>query len=181
MVEGTLGGGYEIGLETAVALTGQLNQPESGLDRPVELVVAGRVSPSFQAEWQNRAKTSLRFLGEVAAEQIPQVDRSAHLLYSADLNAACPNSVIEALACALPVVAFATGALPELVQMESGRVVPYGGDPWRLDPPDVAGLARAAAEIFVDQDCFREGARRRAEQVFGLDRMAASYLDVLLG
>ena len=49
-------------------------------------------------------------------ERIPELDRSAHLLYSADLNAACPKSVIEALACGLPVVAFDTGALPELVQ-----------------------------------------------------------------
>ena len=45
-----------------------------------------------------------------------------------------PNSVIEALACGLPVVSFDTGALPELVTPGAGRVVAYGGDPWRLDP-----------------------------------------------
>jgi glycosyltransferase involved in cell wall biosynthesis len=114
-------------------------------------------------------------------EQIPALDRSAHLLYSADLNAACPNSVIEALACGLPVAAFATGALPELVTGDSGRVVLYGGNPWRLDRPDIPALAQVAAEIFRDQLRFRKAARQRAEEAFGLDRMVDRYLDVLLG
>ncbi len=114
-------------------------------------------------------------------EQIPALDRSAHLLYSADLNAACPNSVIEALACGLPVAAFATGALPELVTGDSGRLVPYGGDPWKLDKPDIPALAQAAAEILQDQARFRMAARQRAEEAFGLDTMVDRYLDVLLG
>jgi len=78
--------------------------------------------------------------GLIPRDAIPALDRSAHLLYSADLNAACPNSVIEALACGLPVAGFATGALPELVTGDSGRLVPYGGDPWKLDTPAVPAL-----------------------------------------
>jgi glycosyltransferase involved in cell wall biosynthesis len=103
------------------------------------------------------------------------------LLYSSDVNAACPNSVIEALACGLPVLSFDTGALSELVKDDAGRVVPYGGDPWRLDPPDVPALSQAALEILREQDRFRQGARRRAEEAFGLDAMLDAYLEVLLG
>ena len=77
--------------------------------------------------------------------------------------------------------AFATGALPELVTGEAGRVVPYGGDPWKLKKPDLPALADAAAEILGDQPHFRAAARQRAEQAFGLDRMVDLYLDVLLG
>jgi len=103
------------------------------------------------------------------------------LLFAADINAACPNSTIEALACGLPVVAFDTGALHELVSGDAGRVVAYGGNPWLLEPADVPGLARAANEVLVDQPRFRQGARRRAEEAFGLDTMVEGYLTCLLG
>ena len=45
---------------------------------------------------------------------------------------------MEALACGMPVVSFDTGALPELVTQDAGRVVAYGADAWRLEPPDIA-------------------------------------------
>ena len=93
----------------------------------------------------------------------------------------CPNSTIEALACGLPVVAFDTGSLPELVTGEAGRVVPYGGDPWELEPADVAGLAGGAVEVLANQERFRKGARQRAEEAFGLERMVTGYVECLLG
>lgn len=177
LVEGSLGGGYEIGLETAVALAQRL-QGEHHL--PVELVVAGRVSPSIAAAWTAKAGVPLVFAGLVPAERIPWLDRSAHLLYAADINAACPNSVIEALACGLPVLAYDTGALPELVTGSAGRVVPYGGDPWRLDAPDLPALAQAAVKVLQQQERFRAGARQRAEAALGLGPMVEHYLDVLV-
>lgn len=177
LVEGSLGGGYEIGLETAVQLAENLVHTQN-LGKPVELIVVGKVATELQAHCQQRTHVSLQFTGLVPFESIPEIDRSAHLLYSADVNAACSNSVIEALACGLPVVGFDTGALPELVMGDSGRVVPYGQDVWRLEPPDVAGLARSATEILADSTLFRSAARARANKVFGLDRMVTVYLEV---
>jgi len=176
MVEGSLQGGYENGLETGLELAERL-----AAGRPVELMVVGRVAAGVQAAMQARARIPIVWAGLASHALIPSLDRSAHLLFSADLNAACPNSVIEALACGLPVAAFATGALPELVTGDSGRLAPYGGDPWKLENPDVAGLAQAAAEILDDPGRFRAAARRRAEEAFGLDRMVECYLDVLIG
>jgi glycosyltransferase involved in cell wall biosynthesis len=88
--------------------------------------------------------------------------------------------VVEALACGTPVLAFDTGALPELVTGDAGRVVPYGGNPWRLERPDVPALVRGAVEILGDQERFRSGARARAEEALSLDRMVDRYLSVLL-
>jgi glycosyltransferase involved in cell wall biosynthesis len=88
--------------------------------------------------------------------------------------------VIEALACGLPVIAFDTGALPEIVLGDSGLVVPYAGDPWKLETPDVKALAQAALTVLADQPRFRAGARQRAEAAFGLDQMVEKYLDMLL-
>ena len=192
LVEGSLGGGYEIGLQTAVRLAQLLAERirQAGLAQwpaGVELMIVGRVSPDVQSAWnqilaQSTDPTAVRLAwqGLVPRDDIPRLDNSAHLLYSADVNAACPNSVIEALACGLPVLAFDTGALPELVCSSAGRVAPYGGDPWRLDPPDLPGLTDAAVEILDSQAQLRRGARLRAENMFGLETMVDQYLHVLL-
>jgi glycosyltransferase involved in cell wall biosynthesis len=177
LVEGTLGGGYEMGLKSAVDLVEGLQER---LPEPVELKVTGKVAPALQESWKNQSKAPLSFTGQIPHAEIPRLDRSAHLLYSADIHAACPNSVIEALSCGLPVAAYDTGALAELVQGDAGRVVPYGGDPWRLEPPDLPALVEAAAEILKEQERFRQAARRRAETAFGLDAMVEGYLEALL-
>jgi glycosyltransferase involved in cell wall biosynthesis len=177
LVEGRLAGGFETGLENAAGLARLLNQ---SAQRPLELVVVGQVAPALQAAMDDFAPGLIRWLGVVGRDEIPTIDRSAHLLFSADLNAACPNSVIEALACGLPVVAFATGSLPELVEGSAGRVVPWGSNYWKLEKPDLEGLAIAARTILEGQTSYRPGARARAEEAFGLETMVESYLDALL-
>lgn len=176
LVEGRLRDGYEHGLRNAIQLVEQLGQVNG---QPVELAVVGEVSASLQSQWQEAARTPIHWMGIIPQAEIPRVDRSAHALFSADLNAACPNSVVEALACGLPVVSFDTGALPEMVTGEAGRVVPYGGDPWKLETPDIAPLAAAAREVLADQERFRRGARARAEQAFSVEKMVTEYLEAL--
>lgn len=171
MVEANLAGGYEIGLEWAVAWAPLV---QSALGTQVELTVAGCVPQKARALAE--ARLPVRWLGVVEAERIPSLDRSAHVLFSADVMPACPNTVIEALACGLPVVSFETGALPELVTGDAGRLVPYGGNPWRLEAPDLESLTRATAEIVTDQPRFRKGARARAEAGLGLDPMVDGYM-----
>lgn len=177
VVEGNLGGGYDLGLESAVQL-GELLTQRHGF--PMELMVVGQITETHRAAVQKRARVPIVWTGPVAPERIPAINRSAQLLFSADLNAACPNSVIEALACGLPVVAFETGALKEIVVGACGRLVPYGGDPWRLERPDVPALAEAAAEILNDRANFSRAARAHAESALGLDRMMDGYLKALL-
>ncbi len=175
LVEGSLQGGYETGLATALGLAERLAE-----SIPLEMMVVGRLSPSLQTDYQKKSRVPILWAGLVPPHTIPEFDRSAHLLFSADINAACPNSVIEALACGLPVSGFATGALPELVTGDAGRLVSYGGDPWKLDPPDLPALAGAAAEILQDNAHFRAAARQRAMEAFGLDSMVEKYLQILL-
>jgi glycosyltransferase involved in cell wall biosynthesis len=122
----------------------------------------------------------VRFLDAIPREQIPWVMRSSHLLFSAEVNPPCPNSVIEALACGLPVIGFDTGSLSEIVQREAGVLAPYGTNSWKLEKPDISALVSAAEEVLEDQPHFRKYAREQAEAKFGLDQMVEEYLRVLL-
>jgi glycosyltransferase involved in cell wall biosynthesis len=178
LVEGRLTGGYARGLETAVKMAAAVQR-----DHPLalELMVVGDVSPAVREKAQALApELNILWQGIVPREAIPELDRSAHVLYSADLNAACPNSVIEALACGLPVVAYDTGALAELVQGGAGEVVPYGSDYWQLEDPVIAPLAEACAKILENNTSYRLKARQCAEAAFGLDEMVEGYLKALV-
>ncbi len=178
LVEGRLGGGNEQGLENAVRLAQNLRD---SAERPVELMVVGAVPSHLAAAYDQRTPGLVRWMGVVGRDEIVSLDRSAHVLFSADINAACPNSVIEALACGLPVVSFATGSLPELIEDDAGLVVPWGSNFWRLEPPDIPSLSAAALRVIREQDYYRPRARARAEAAFGLDTMVDRYLKALLG
>ena len=192
MVEGSLMGGYEIGLESGAGLAINLaernfNSHSHFYQRPVELMVVGRVTDPVRINWSNwiasqskDQRASIAWVGQVPNEQIPDIDRSAHLFYSADLNAACPNSVIEAMACGTPVVAYDTGALPELLAGQGGRIAPYGGDPWELDSPDTLSLVEAAQDVLVNNADYRSSARARAVAAFDSEIMVERYLNFLL-
>lgn len=175
LVEGHLSKGFELGVTCAVAAAREL---EGLLNRQVELVVAGDAPGEVHQKWTN--EKLIRWVGVIPRDQVPALDRSAHLLFSADLNAACPNSVVEALACGLPVAAFSTGALPEMVTSDAGVIAPYGGDPWKLDFPNVRPLAEAACDLVRDQEHYRRGARARAVAEFDLEDMADRYLEYLV-
>jgi glycosyltransferase involved in cell wall biosynthesis len=175
MVEAHHGGGFDQGLRSGVGLVERLN---GTLDRPVELVVVGQVPASIQREY---TQTWVTWLGVVDHAQIPAIDRSAHLFFSGDINAACPNAVLEALACGLPVVAYDTGSMNELINRQVGRLVPYGGDVWKLDLPDADSLAGAAREILVAGEDLPTAARAHAVAHFDIQDVADRYLKILLG
>lgn len=175
IVEGSLAGGLNAGLFHAVELARLLSRKFK-----IELNVAGQVDARTRSRLTDQPDFRIHFMGAVKREHIPWLMRSSHLLFSAEVNPPCPNSVIEALACGLPVVGFDTGSLSELVQGEAGRLVPYGANPWKLETPHIPALAEAATEVLQENERFRKAARAQAERHLGLERMVSEYLKVLL-
>jgi glycosyltransferase involved in cell wall biosynthesis len=176
VVEGSLVGGLNYGLFNAAALASALSKKFR-----IELMVVGQVDGRTKHKLKDQTAFRLQFMDTVPREHIPWLMRSSHLLFSAEVNPPCPNSVIEALSCGLPVVSFDTGSLSELVQGDAGRLVPYGANPWKLELPDVPALAEAAVEVLENQNLFRTAARERAETVFDVENMVDEYIKVLLG
>ena len=175
VVEGSLAGGLNYGLYNAVSLASALSKKFR-----MELMIVGHVDGHTKDKFKHQTAFRIQFMDTVTREHIPWLMRSAHIMFSAEVHPPCPNSVIEALSCGLPVVGFDTGSLSELVQGDAGRMVPYGANPWKLEPPDVPALADAAAEVLDDQQRFRASARERAETIFDVEKMVDEYLKVLL-
>lgn len=175
VVEGSLAGGLDLGLRVAMQLAEVLSERF-----PIKLTIAGAVDEYAMSRIEREGKILVEFLGVIQREQVPELMRSSHLLFSAEINPPCPNAVIEALSCGLPVVGFDTGSLRELLGEEGGKLVPYGGNPWKLEQPDIQVLAGAAGEILQEQARFRKAARARAEELFNLNKMVDEYLKVLL-
>ena len=177
VVEGSFKGGHERDLLNAVDFANKLAEH---LEKKVELAIAGNVPESMRKLISKDNSAILNWLGLVPHEQIPDLDRSAHLLFTAEINAACPNSVVEALACGLPVAGYATGSIPELVGEDAGVVMPYGSDYWKLEAPVSDGLVQAALHVLKHLPQYQKSARKRAEDLFGLDQMVEAYQKILL-
>jgi glycosyltransferase involved in cell wall biosynthesis len=175
IVEGSLTGALNSGLFHAADLAGRLSRQFK-----IELCIAGTVDARTKNKMEEQPKFRIRFLDAIPREQIPWLMRSSHFLFSAEVNPPCPNSVVEALACGLPVIGFDTGSLSEIVQDGAGRLAPYGANPWKLEQPDIDSLASAAEEVLGNNEQFRRSARARAESVLGLEKMVDEYLKVLL-
>lgn len=120
-----------------------------------------------------RLGVSATFAGKRAdvPELLAAADVSVHLSEAEGFS----NSVVEALACGLPVIASRAHSHPEQVaDGQTGRLVP---------PGDLAALTDALVEFAEPGRRRLAGthARRTAEAAFGLDRMVAAYAEVLRG
>ncbi len=108
------------------------------------------------------------FLGEV--RDVPAVLSRARMFVLPSRSEGIPLTVLEAMACGLPVVATRVGGLPEVVEEGvTGHLVP---------PADPAALAAAMVETWSDpdrRDRMGHAGRRRAEQYFDIRRMVAQY------
>jgi glycosyltransferase involved in cell wall biosynthesis len=112
---------------------------------------------------------AIDLVGRYRQSEAPDVFRRAHVLLHTKVNDPCPTTVIEALACGLPVAYAASGGTVELVADEGGVGVPHPAGYERDEPPTPEALATAVDVVLADRERYAEGARRRAVERFALD------------
>lgn len=177
VVEGHLKNGVEIGLYNAIRAIRDWDNYEG---KPIKIQVASDVPQPIREKVNQMVPGRVTWLGVLPRAKIPEVMQKSDIYFSVELNPACPNSVIESLACGLPVLAFESGAIRELVDDSSGVIMPYGGDIWKLDPADTTQMTQSGSRILANVEAYRQHARKRAEEHFGLDGMVEKYLGMLL-
>ena len=77
-----------------------------------ELVVVGPVH--HDSVWPYLKKEYVRYEGRQDSPKLAELLRKADIFLYSIANPACPNSVIEAISCGVPVVGFDSGAMREL-------------------------------------------------------------------
>ena len=113
------------------------------------------------------------FAGE--RNEIPEIMRGLDCFVLPSLGEGISNTILEAMSCALPVVATRVGGNSELVnEGVTGRLVPSA---------DPVALMQAIISYFDNQALARQhgvAGRRRVEESFSLQRMVDAYHDLYL-
>lgn len=148
--------------------------PEKGLEFAIEaaraigadLRFAGPIldAPYFEREIAPRLGPDATYLGHLAHADLARVIGGARVfLCTPQWEEPYGLVVAEALACGVPVAAFARGAIPEILDRSCGVLAV---------PDDIASLAGAAVDA---QRLDRADCRRRAESCCDVEMMIAGY------
>jgi glycosyltransferase involved in cell wall biosynthesis len=140
----------------------------------LELAIAGTRTDAYADLVRNEARRldvlhRVKFLGFVPADDLVMLLNGAELLLFPSLTEGCPVSMLEALACGLPVVASRVAGLAEIGEDAAAFVT---------DPYDDAEFA-VQAERFLSNPALRAAASARclaAATRFSWERSARAHL-----
>lgn len=146
----------------------KLSSTEGG-DR-IELVVFG----SSQPDNHFGLGFKTHYLGKLSDDvTLALVYAAADVFIAPAIQDNLPNTVMEALACGTPCVAFRTGGIPEMIEhLQNGYIA---------EPFKVEDLARGVAWVLEEKDRYKRlcnRAQQKVQQEFGQDLQALRYLSL---
>jgi len=124
---------------------------KNGWGERAELLVYGE-SPSVEL---HDFGMKLRSMGQVSDDLLVLLNIAADVLVVPSIQDNLPNTVMEAMACETPVVAFKIGGMPDMID--------HGETGWLAHPFDQKDLAQGIAFVIEDV-CRREEMGRRARE-----------------
>ncbi len=135
----------------------------------LEIVGDGVERPALQAlSRELDIHSYVRFLGQ--QDNIPQVLSRASMFVLPSVSEGVSLTLLEAMACGLPVVATRVGGTPE--------VVDEGVTGWLVPPGAANEFATAMLRLYTDPGAGQrmgQLGRKRVEQLFSIERMVHAY------
>lgn len=124
----------------------------------------------------------LVFLGQIPNQDLPRYERSADVFLFTHLNPPCPNNIIEAMACGLPICGVADGAMKEItIDGRNSQLVDATGDAfWQPRFYDHEKFADNLNTLLQNPMSYSKNSRQIAQQRFSLESMIDKYLQAML-
>jgi glycosyltransferase involved in cell wall biosynthesis len=143
---------------------------KSGWEDKIELLVFGEAQASSQTDLGYKT----HYLGKLNDDISLALAYSAANVFAApSLEDNLPNTVIEALACGIPCVAFKIGGMPDTIEHQQNGYL--------AQPYEVEDFASGIAWVLEDRQrhqILSHRARERVEQELNLQLQADRYLDL---
>lgn len=143
-----------------------------------KILIAGNIEPQ-DSELLNYQNTVVQFIGSIPRCEMHTIYKDADIFFSLEINAACPNSVIEALASGLPIVGMNTGAMPELVTDKAGVIADYEADPWKREQPQFSHIQKAIDTVIGDINNYKCRARAKAIKDYNINTVMEKYIAIM--
>lgn len=153
------------------AITALARAYVAGLD--CELIVSGWVSPealkmAYALIESLNIQKKVHFTGVYTQAEAPDIYRRASALIMTKHLDPCPNTVIEAMACGLPIIYSASGGVPELVGDVAGLGIKVRDDWDAIQVPRIESVVEAMFNISKEISPLGEASRARAENLFDI-------------
>ena len=118
-------------------------------------------------------------IGEYSQAEAPMIFNLAHAYLMLKHNDPCPNTVIEALACGIPVIYVNNGGVGELVGQQCGiginsAIVQFE----TIEYPDLEEIVEAITFAMNNLSVYGELPRQRAVDMFSLEKWVGRHREV---
>ena len=153
-----------------------------------KLIISGRLDREVKDVSEKlisklHLKSVITFTGAYTQEEAPFIYNNADAYIMTKHNDPCPNTVIEALSCGLPIIYSDTGGVPELVGDNAGIAVKCEDDWDNAQVPDEAEIAEGMIVVAQNHSEMSNAARNRAVEKYDIkhwiDRHKAIFTEVL--
>jgi len=150
-------------------MTGLAEARKQGLE--AHLNIAGWVSDEAKTHTFSRAKElgidgAITLLGSYSQENAPEVYASADAYVMTKYLDPCPNTVLEAMSCGLPVLYSHSGGVPELVGPKAGFGMDMPEDWTSIHTPNAKDIGTGMLTVAENAGNMGQIARQRAIETF---------------